>query len=469
MRITPTTHMLAGLTERPHISWTKLVGELIDNSIDAGATEVVVEFRGDSLSVHDNGSGIEDVSLLFRIGHRSGHGRPSTGRYGWGAKDALLLLGYQAKVETVRDGIETKFEVNWQAIGDDWETGSDPVAVEVNSPSYTKITAQRLRRRRPPKEAFMEGLGQLYYPAMCQGNVKLYVQFNRRPELVPARSRPKLDDERCWANESIVIIGGMIRHQEDRKRQGVTVVLEQKRVVESGQRYGLPPATPGLFFEVTLRGPTWAIAKNKDGLSEKDRKRIGDHIAEHFADMIEGAAKAGENLQIQAINAELQIVASNALANRKAKRKPPVNETGTVEPKRTGIRHGRADRTQPGSTFTERCNRNRNGITVSVQELGESSPVVSLSGDSTVIFNSNTEAFAKLFQSGEGMYDVTAINLVALTYFTAATIINERLELLPFAREMNQAEAMTISVDRLLGELAKLYEGCEIRTESTDD
>ncbi|MCX4908405.1 ATP-binding protein [Streptomyces sp. NBC_00878] len=73
------------------------VADLIDNSIDAGADEVVVHFLRDTnriatLLIIDNGRGMDDANLdaAMTVGHRREYGDDSLGMYGTGLKAASL-------------------------------------------------------------------------------------------------------------------------------------------------------------------------------------------------------------------------------------------------------------------------------------------------------------------------------------------------------------------------------------------
>jgi signal transduction histidine kinase len=109
------------LVGRPHIA----LAELIKNSYDADATNVIIKFKGDVIEVHDNGHGmdfIEFQSFWMRIGspHKQeqgisrNFGRPVTGSKGVG-RLAVQFLGNKLKLHTVsqKDHLELQASVNW--------------------------------------------------------------------------------------------------------------------------------------------------------------------------------------------------------------------------------------------------------------------------------------------------------------------------------------------------------------------
>jgi signal transduction histidine kinase len=107
------------LVGKPHIA----LAELIKNSYDADATEVVISFEGDHLSVADNGSGMtfqEFKDFWMRIGspHKqnitksSVWGRPLTGSKGVG-RLSVQFLAKQLRLRTASGGSELTATVDW--------------------------------------------------------------------------------------------------------------------------------------------------------------------------------------------------------------------------------------------------------------------------------------------------------------------------------------------------------------------
>lgn len=112
------------LVGKAHIA----LAELVKNSYDADATQVVIRFGGDVISVTDNGNGMtyqQFKDFWMRIGspHKEARtlsdrlDRPLTGSKGVG-RLAVQLLASNLKVRTVPfpgDGQELFAEVNWDA------------------------------------------------------------------------------------------------------------------------------------------------------------------------------------------------------------------------------------------------------------------------------------------------------------------------------------------------------------------
>lgn len=97
--------------------------ELVDNSIDAKIdnqvlnVDIKIDKRGanQSISIIDNGHGMDEekASRFFRLGDSAKIGRQKIGRFGLGAKVAILGLGNAAKIETSPIGEDYKVEINF--------------------------------------------------------------------------------------------------------------------------------------------------------------------------------------------------------------------------------------------------------------------------------------------------------------------------------------------------------------------
>lgn len=108
---TPVAHMILSkrmADHKPH----DMICELVDNVLDADAQRVWIELGRRSITVADDGIGMEDVNDAIRFG--KGTRGDVVGRYGVGMTDALCKLGPKAEVKTLRgDGLR-RLRVDWE-------------------------------------------------------------------------------------------------------------------------------------------------------------------------------------------------------------------------------------------------------------------------------------------------------------------------------------------------------------------
>jgi hypothetical protein len=112
---TPVAHMILSKRMADHKAHD-MICELVDNAFDADAKRVWIELGRRSLTVADDGSGMQDVNDAIRFGKGTRAGRRGgvLGRYGVGMTDALCKLGPKAEISTLRHGELRRLRVDWE-------------------------------------------------------------------------------------------------------------------------------------------------------------------------------------------------------------------------------------------------------------------------------------------------------------------------------------------------------------------
>lgn len=152
--------------------------ELIDNSIDAGATRVDVSFSGGARGrfvIKDNGAGCDDLESIFRLGGSPKQG--GSGRYGVGAKGSMAYFGSAFDVVSVCGGVKRR--LTWDTDKDiasgEWKNGMKVhKPQETTEPSGTSITIFRPHTKRVAGASIVGDLSQLLEPAIRGGVSVIY-------------------------------------------------------------------------------------------------------------------------------------------------------------------------------------------------------------------------------------------------------------------------------------------------------
>jgi hypothetical protein len=172
-RLTPTPHLLETIENQ--LEPKEAVSELIDNSIDAGATEVEVIFDKENFTISDNGAGVSDMNAPFRLGSSLSEGsKGKIGRYGYGGKAGLLHFGRKIALHTVHGGEYRKFTADFSAGWPEEYTGT---AIHLprflggisNGGSVFKVHQLTKGRRRIVLSSFVDDLSVRYFPALMAG------------------------------------------------------------------------------------------------------------------------------------------------------------------------------------------------------------------------------------------------------------------------------------------------------------
>jgi hypothetical protein len=112
---TPVAHMILSKRMADHKAHD-MICELVDNALDADARRVWIELGRRSITVGDDGSGMEDINDAIRFGKGTRAGRRGgvLGRFGVGMTDALCKLGPKAEIATLRSGELRRLRVDWE-------------------------------------------------------------------------------------------------------------------------------------------------------------------------------------------------------------------------------------------------------------------------------------------------------------------------------------------------------------------
>lgn len=453
MQLTPDVSLLDSVRSQYGLSWPKLLGELIDNALDAEAESVEIDFSAKGqITVADNGRGCSDLSRMLVLGRRKDHGaKGATGRYGIGAKDALIGLGDEVCIASTCKGETQTVTVNWGRLRrlNIWEC-ADPHRCSTTRPSGTRITISALAKAPPKPADLLRSLGVCYAPAIDNGR-RILVRFTTTRGWQPVESAatpplaPALPCELVTLGDrrDVFATAGLISDPAFSGHDGVTVTLEGHRVITARSRIGLEgeaPA-PGFYARLELRGKGWRVAKNKDDMSDADRQTLAAFVRGTYADLIAEARRRGTERTIEGLG---EFFAALARRDRgaKARRSPPVEHTGAITPTDTGRRHTRAARTQDGSTFTlPGQDRVAGSMSVKLAPQG-CAPLFELHDESHVIVNTDHPGYAVLF--GPGMERQLAVAILCF-YASQAVLKGWRKQLpLPY-RELDQERAAAVA------------------------
>lgn len=92
----------------------KLLAEPVDNSIDAGATKVLIRVFDDAIVFADDGRGVEEMDVLFDPYYSTkGNDVNSIGRFGIGLNSMVHKAGFTQRVVSIVDGQMKYGSIDW--------------------------------------------------------------------------------------------------------------------------------------------------------------------------------------------------------------------------------------------------------------------------------------------------------------------------------------------------------------------
>ena len=263
------------------------LSEFIDNSLDAGATKVRIDWKTKkSISICDNGAGCDNPDKLMGESSKSDDGS-TTGRYGVGMKQAAIgLAGGQDGGLDSQFVIETGGGFTPWVMSFNWSTQVTFQFPWEHTSSTVKGTKIRISgdsvRRIGSLTNLVKSLSRRYWDALHGG---AEITVNGRD--VPAPSMPSFDPSKpavegqslVWddgSGRSVVVDAGVLYNQGE-PMTGVIVLAGNRAIIESSPIGCGEYSSRGMFAIVRLKG-RWRLHVNKVDLSEDHKNDLREAL-----------------------------------------------------------------------------------------------------------------------------------------------------------------------------------------------
>lgn len=373
---TPVAHMILSkrmADHKPH----DMICELVDNALDADAKRVWIELGARSITVADDGTGMEDVNDALRFGKGTRAGRRSgvLGRYGVGMTDALCKLGPRAEVATLRQGGLRRLRVDWEEClrnehfpyldeGRPARARELPLFDGIAVASGTRV---RIHGQTPGihLDKLRRLLTERYTPGIWQGR-ELLLRREGQPWLAiedmdPGHLVDTLEYDGAVDGMPYHVYGGLM--VERRVVYNRTFIGFAYRFVEETTE--LFKGVAAAHLQVFL-GEEWkeCLGTHKNRLERKREELFADILA-RTQDWLAAAARKTEALELASLALELEDYLARTADSRGA-------EAAAATPRRTGParrptaveRAGRPQDAAQGHAGSEPSQQRRRGIAV---------------------------------------------------------------------------------------------------------
>lgn len=360
---TPNPHILLALSNQ-NLPWWKCLAELIDNSFDHGAdrVEIIEDSKSRTVTVRDNGKGIESVISAVSLGNSMPTGNPRVGRYGIGLKDAWLSTGDRIDIDTVRDGIQSTLTLDVASFTKDWK-GPDPIHAQTELENGTTIVLHARRSRNLPDDNVYQKLSWAFSPGLLSGKQIVRIKNNSRKPLKPI-CLPELIES---VQDSFMVDGKQVAihigiTKPDTKKFGNAFYFAHlHRIIDDSSLGTKGMSCQNMAGLVTL-GDGWQFSKNKDSMTD-NQDALEDAIFERIKHLLAKAENLSRDVESAQIRGELERMFNDAISETKREARTQRKESqGTVEPKYTGRQRTAAEKIHnqlPGSVVTKDGKRSR--------------------------------------------------------------------------------------------------------------
>ncbi len=332
--ITPNVHFLESI-RADRGSWTSLLAEALDNSLDADATQIGIELLRDRVIVEDNGRGISQdrESAIVRLGeHRPMQGT-KLGRFGMGIKYNATSAGDLLEVEATSSDGQMRLAVDWRKVisGGRWQIPRPAwTPMLIQRGTGTKISISRLRWDSPKEKDVATAKGQLaqiFYPAIETGAVITLNGSNlpllREPEMVDIVEQTIQLPNGKGAH----IRGGILASSEPSGLYQVQVSYKHRVILpKSAFGCGSYSGLRRMFARVALTAD-WGLTRFKDGLNDPDQEQLEDAVQEILRPILEKCHGAQMEVRIEELTERLNDLLPTEIQATRPPRKRPAKES----------------------------------------------------------------------------------------------------------------------------------------------
>ena len=364
--ITPKPRMLLGVQNQ---KWnvSGAVAELIDNAFGPGrgrakSVKIIYDSGTKTLTITDDGRGMEYIGRLFQLGNTVGHTANDIGHFGSGGTQAIIWLADWVQVATgKRNGKIMSDRIRWSEVFDKDDFSDIKVANEWRNGNFrqfsewdygTAIHIKLLKTRKLTTSNLIRDLSKLFAPGLRSGKritwchvrngtvvdefqltdpfevkaapentVRFDITMEYGNEHLPVRGEVTFNDETSHAN-SVVRIGMGYR--------------EIMRTRDCYRRDDKSYAGLGVSGWLDL-GDGWQqyLSTTKDGIDDEVLKEaLMEHVFEQILPLLKKSDEKTIDFELENIALNLQFALEKA-----TKTKVEVNPKGEVTIK-TGRRNG---------------------------------------------------------------------------------------------------------------------------------
>jgi hypothetical protein len=339
-------------------NWATVIGELVDNSLDAGATRVDIEFNGKSMMVSDDGAGCDNIEKMLTIGAHYKQSSTKLGRYGVGLKDAACWLWGRLKIRTTKNAKLHKADIDWEALSrsKSWKIIT-PVPTD-STGSGTQLVFNDITRKPPEFESLAAMLGYMFAPAILHGRQIRIFRHKKPPICVRPWQLPDLTqqvNDRFEVNgKRVHLVAGIVPMDSVNEKNGFNVCHAHRMICNTS--FGSGGYSTSRICGVLTLDAEWMLSRNKTELVDTDSDELAEAIFHRCEDILKASSAQARHLRNTALESSVTeklrlMLGSSGVME---KRDPATNATGGVKPKDSGRKRNPTGKTQPGNRVASR-------------------------------------------------------------------------------------------------------------------
>ncbi len=425
------------------LPWSTLIGEIADNSLDAGATRVDFIFGSKALDVIDDGQGCDDLCAMLTLGRHVMQRTTRLGMWGVGLKESATSLWGTLEIETTHRSITRRAFVDWSRLAkqSDWKILPGTVIAK-GKENGTHLRFRKTERDHPKDwQKLADDLGYMFMPALSAGKQIKFAFKNRQPILCKPYQLPPMSDvvtaDFDIDGKGVSIRAGIVDAEHANWRPGFAFVFGHRVLMNSS--LGANGKSTARVAGIIELKPGWKPSKNKTSIVE-NTDELESAIYARLKEMLARAQNQAIMLTGEAFTKELnermkgmfsEIAESHRVKERRDRPKPGEEQIGTIDPQK-GERKRKPRKTQPGERVADAFELFARGGKIDwkpfeIDTFGE----IDLAG-SVIWLNENNKTLLS-YRASENR---DAVLTVAIALFVAAILDTEQKVRMPIFQSM---------------------------------
>lgn len=305
--ITPDIRIVDSI-RNTNITYNEALGELIDNSLDSGATRVEIQLPpfGGCLVVADNGNGCDNIESMLKLGKHHKTNTTKLGRYGVGLKNASIGIGKLLTIETVKGGIKRRVEVDWNGMNS-WND-IEGTEEETNEPNGTVIAIGQTVKSIRSEGDITKKLGFTFYPAIRSGkSIMISGKAIKAWSIPEMTSIIESEDFNYELNIGYKVTAGLVTRNDE----GPFILSFRHRVLGAISEPCKAFNVNSRFMAIVELTGEWPMLKHKDGLTYGPESQwLYDSLHDDCQDLMAKLHKEGESVEVEQMSQILDMAIS---------------------------------------------------------------------------------------------------------------------------------------------------------------
>lgn len=333
--IPPTTDSIIADINRENMTWEHALGDLIDNSLDANASRVVIEIdtKAKRVEVRDNGDGCDEPHRMLQQGYSTKRGKRNLlGRYGVGLKHASYWFCGESGLTAIvscAEGRSRKVRVCWGDVvrAGVWrippveELTQEEARAAILDGRGTSVMFTKSRRRwlsGPDAAKLFERFGFMFSPALRSGRQIEIVVDGKRRTLAAAKDptwSESLQFEVQVGHRKAVVRAGIKAANDTSGMSGMSYTYGH-RVIISNESDGLGEYSRHGFAGIVDLDEHWVLGQNKMSVTDDAWEKLCSEVFGRIRPMLEKLKNSSMALRCDAIRANVSDILNGIVGTK---------------------------------------------------------------------------------------------------------------------------------------------------------